>query len=461
VSQQVGDIEGVFAIGFESSTGQGASGSGVGQQKSIDDRFENIPEPAVEADGLNGDDVGMRQVAKKLSDLVPTLAGKFSIANFSTFRAQDARGQGIFVKIDADEPGFRFSRHRKLHVRGAKRTIYRQDTSSCPPLHGFTLVELLVVITIIGILIALLLPAVQAAREAARRSQCSNNLKQIGLAWMSHESAHGHLPAGGWGYQWIGDPDRGVAERQPGGWIYNCLPYVEQQSLHDIGMGLSALKKRDALERLIETPLAGFNCPTRRAPTAYPINSSYDNAPVNAKRANVTARADYAANGGDVRCTDAAACSGPAALNAADNGSYVWGCANVRYTGISFQRSKVALADIKDGTSNTYLVGEKELNPDYYFNGTAGGDNECMYIGMDWDIVRYTYESAGTGSFLPPRQDLPGTDDYFRFGSAHPNAFNMTFCDGSVHSISYSIAEDVHRWLGNREDGNPIAGGDN
>ena len=81
---------------------------------------------------------------------------------------------------------------------------------------GFTLVELLVVITIIGILIALLLPAVQAAREAARRAQCANNLKQMGLACLGHEEAHGHFPTGGWGWGWLGDPDRGFRQRQSG-----------------------------------------------------------------------------------------------------------------------------------------------------------------------------------------------------------------------------------------------------
>src|SRR5205085_9461895 len=92
---------------------------------------------------------------------------------------------------------------------------------------GFTLVELLVVIAIIGVLVALLLPAIQAAREAARRAQCKNNVKQAALACLNYESALKYLPAGGWGYKWMGDPNHGPGKEQPGGWIYGILPYLE------------------------------------------------------------------------------------------------------------------------------------------------------------------------------------------------------------------------------------------
>ena len=85
------------------------------------------------------------------------------------------------------------------------------------------------VIAIIGILVALLLPAIQAAREAARRTQCKNNLRQIALACLNHESTHKTFPHGGWGWHWMGDPDKGFGRKQPGGWIYQATPYLEEE----------------------------------------------------------------------------------------------------------------------------------------------------------------------------------------------------------------------------------------
>ena len=104
--------------------------------------------------------------------------------------------------------------------------------------------ELLVVITIIGILIALLLPAVQAAREAARRMQCANQIKQLATGSLLHLDSQGHLPCGGWKWTWVGDPDRGFGPVQPGGWIYNILPYIEQPDIRRMARAWSIQPSR-------------------------------------------------------------------------------------------------------------------------------------------------------------------------------------------------------------------------
>src|SRR6185295_13979573 len=154
---------------------------------------------------------------------------------------------------------------RKTIMKRWKPAEYRRPRAGW----GFTLVELLVVIAIIAILVGFLLPAVQQAREAARRIQCANNLKQIGLAALNHESANKFYPSNGWGWAWVGDPDKGVGPTQPGGWIYNVLPYLEQQALHDSGAGLTGAAKSAALAKMTTTPVAAFNCPSRRKAIAY------------------------------------------------------------------------------------------------------------------------------------------------------------------------------------------------
>lgn len=318
---------------------------------------------------------------------------------------------------------------------------------------GFTLVELLVVITIIGILIALLLPAVQAAREAARRAQCQNNLKQLGLAATQHLEAQGHYPTGGWGWWWVGDADRGFTRRQPGGWAYNILPYLEQTALHQLPSDGQPETITQAQENggreLAATPLALFNCPSRRRSIAYP--KPYDglfvgyNAANNPGDHNVAARSDYAANAGSQAGNQYS--GGPSTLVADD-----WsGWHDVRQcNGICFERSEVKMAHVHDGASNTILFGEKYLDPNYYHNGRSDADNENLYTGFNNDLYRITHPDA------PPRQDQAGFNTGWRFGSAHVSGVHVVLCDGSVHHISYAIDPQTWRRLGDRADGEPV-----
>src|SRR4051812_33909635 len=93
---------------------------------------------------------------------------------------------------------------------------------------AFTILELLCVVAIISLLIGLLLPAIQKTREAASRIKCANHIKQSSLACLNHETTYGFLPSGGWGYSYLGQPDKGAGAAQPGGWIYSILPFIEQ-----------------------------------------------------------------------------------------------------------------------------------------------------------------------------------------------------------------------------------------
>src|SRR5690242_11445777 len=104
---------------------------------------------------------------------------------------------------------------------------------------AFTLIELMVVVSIVGLLLTLMFPAVMSSREAARRIECASNLRQIGQAFQLHHDARGYYPTGGWGSDWVGDPDRGYGRRQPGGWIYNILPFIQEESLHSLGAKLA------------------------------------------------------------------------------------------------------------------------------------------------------------------------------------------------------------------------------
>ncbi len=308
---------------------------------------------------------------------------------------------------------------------------------------AFTLVELLVVIAIIGVLVALLLPAVQAAREAARAMQCKNHLKQLSLGFLVHHNSHGFLPSGGWGYMWMSHPDQGTGENQPGGWGYTVLPYIEQQPLYDMGKGGSEAEIRASNAQLHATPIATYHCPSRRPARPYPVvvDISFVKQPLISGPVEFAARNDYAANGGEQLGVGFLA--GPSNLESGLNGNYQW---NEEGTGIIANHREIRLEDIIDGTTNTYLIGEKYLSPDEYETGTSLGDDQSVYSGDERDVVRFT---AG----LRPIQDRPGLLGTWEFGSAHSSGFFMAFGDGSVQTVGYEIDPDVHRRLSNKDDG--------
>jgi prepilin-type N-terminal cleavage/methylation domain-containing protein/prepilin-type processing-associated H-X9-DG protein len=253
---------------------------------------------------------------------------------------------------------------------------------------GFTLVEVLVVISIIGVLVALLLPAVQMAREASRRTSCANNLRQQAVGVRLHEETHKIFPTGGWP-NYLGDPDAGFGPKQPGGWIYNVLSFMEEDNLRQLGRGLRGAAKEQALVTLMESPIEVLYCPSRRRPQLYPFSGS---ALKNAQPPSVVAKTDYAIN-----------------------------------VAVSYEKSEVIASDIQlagKGMSKTVLAGEKSLAADAYDTGAGAGDMSVAYVGDSDDIRR-----TPTGS--PASDSASGTG----FGGPHPGGANMAYCDGSVRFV--------------------------
>ncbi len=303
---------------------------------------------------------------------------------------------------------------------------------------AFTLVELLVVIAIIGMLVGLLLPAVQQAREAARKMQCSNNLKQMGIAAQMNHTMHKCFPSGGFGRAWEGDPDCAFGATQPGGWTFSLLPFMEQNALWEMGAD-GVAKENDGVKAAnairAQTPVGVFFCPSRRTAKTYPgYSHGY-----NSDSANPVCKLDYAGNTGTVGGGDDGYGSATTyeAMKAIQS--------NISANGMVFLKSAVRDMEISDGMSNTYLFGEKYIDAGKYeASPYAAGDDHLCWTGVDDDSVR--------GTSNPPLQDRANYDVSSQFGSPHAGAFGMVLCDGSVHSISYAIDQETHKNLGIRND---------
>lgn len=320
---------------------------------------------------------------------------------------------------------------------------------------AFTLVELLVVVTIIGILIALTMPAVQSARETARRTQCANHIKQLALGVQQHLAQHSIYPTGGWGWDWVGDPDRGYRKSQPGGWVYNILAFVDQTNLRELGAGEKAADKKKSLLTLVKTPLPFANCPTRRRAVVYPAPTPAANNTETESGEGMYAKGDYAmCSGGQLRNEIG---GGPPDLASGDKPDYKWTATPQSYSGISFERSEITSADVRDGESYTIMIGEKYLDPDYYAYFSSAADNETLYSGFDNDNWRCTNRAGvKSGATMAMMQDRPGYSNTYIFGSAHSGSCNFAFCDGSVRTIPYSIDPIIFEYLGSRADGENI-----
>lgn len=337
---------------------------------------------------------------------------------------------------------------------------------------AFTLVELLVVIAIIGILIALLLPAVQAAREAARRAQCTNNLKQIGLAIHGHHDTYKHFPTSGhlWTMYPTFNPDNGSPDKGPqqaAGPFFQILPYMEQSAVHEAG-NYTAVTGNVGLDRglaAISAPIPAYFCPSRRRPQPNIRTSHrtlYKNQTVATVPNRPIAMIDYAGVDDDGSNNSALITRGffndTASLQASglrnlDNGPALF-LRTMYYSTDTANPTQslrtLGFQDLRDGSSNVLAVGEKCLNPTVF--GTGGNDDTGYATGNDQDVMcRQDY---------PMKSDQEaqrnGTSGGYHFGSSHPGGFNALFGDGSVHFISYTTDAVVFARMGHRSDGVPI-----
>jgi type II secretory pathway pseudopilin PulG len=308
------------------------------------------------------------------------------------------------------------------------------------------LVELLVVIAIIGILVALLLPAVQAARESARRKQCMNHLKQIGLASHLVLDTYKTFPSAGigpWPAIILSNNAVVFPDEQEIGWGFQILPYIEEKAIYDIRPDIPTLTtfSDPYVQRYIAVKYVSYYfCPSRRAPATQGRRYLMDYAssvPTHLKLDKTTApEFDY----GEYWC------------GIDPHNRNIDGAATCTALGIIARAPRFGTAtkpsQVTDGLSSTMMYGEKWIRTATYELGDWY-DDRGWTDGYDPDIVRSTA--------LPPRpdDDIDDNNDPFAMGGAHPGGFNACFGDGAIHFISWEVDPTTYNRWGNRRDAQP------
>jgi prepilin-type N-terminal cleavage/methylation domain-containing protein/prepilin-type processing-associated H-X9-DG protein len=289
---------------------------------------------------------------------------------------------------------------------------------------GFTLIELLVVIAIIGILIALLLPAVQKVREAANRIQCANNLKQIGLACHNFHDTLGFLPPSQLGTNQVT-------------WAVLILPYLEQDNLYHLWN--IQLPYTEQSPSATQHNLKIYFCPSRRSP-----GSEYSN--------------DTPPGG----LSDYAACAGTGDKDGPDaNGAMIGARATIDSNGVVLSwQGVLTLTSITDGTSNTFLAGEKHVR---YTTKFGTQEDRSVFSTNDNNYRRYAGKGEAGQNYIlqiyspDPQWNVQGVSNRC-FGSRHPGVCQFTMCDGSVRTVKDSTDVITLGLLAQRNDGQVITG---
>lgn len=305
---------------------------------------------------------------------------------------------------------------------------------------GFTIVELLVVIAIIGILVSLLLPAVQAAREAARRTQCLNNVKQLSLACHSYESQFRVFP----GYAGEIDPARVIflkgyhnPSMRGWNWVSQAMLFMEQKTLANKWgpMGASAAETLTVEQLMgINSPIVGLHCPSRRDAEAYPLIGTFTD-----RFGPTAARTDYAMCGGAAEGYDGIE-EGEIEIEVAWQGAWKLG-------------TRTGAKNVADGLSNTYMIGEKAMNISNYHNGKDYGDRAPVFGWRDNSTAAHSYvRYAARPPIVDQDESCNACHD---FGSAHSSGWNAAFMDGSVRHMSYSLELLIHQDAGSINEWKP------